>query len=258
MIWSDPFGIFAGSGAPKTAGRWRRGLCRCLATGLLLCGAVPVEAQEQPVDVELAFVVDASGSIDEAETSLQRRGYRDALTNRRVLEAITGGLHGAIAVAYIEFAADGCERMAVPWTRVAGKKDAAAFGDKILAQPFMDCQGGNAVGDALYYAAASIESNRFKGTRRVIDISGDGPNTIGRPVRLVRDAIVARRIVINALAIERPLMPELPEYFREAVTGGPASFVLKAENRTAFAAAILKKMILEIVGKPAGPDIAAR
>ncbi len=242
----------------RRIGRCSMRVGRLLALVSLVFGSVPSGAQETKVDVELAFVVDASGSIDEAETRLQRQGYRDALTNSRVLDAITGGLHGAIAVAYIEFAADGCERLAVPWSRIAGKADAAAFGDRIMAQPFMDCQGGNAVGDALYFAAASIESNAFKGTRRVIDISGDGPNTIGRPVRLVRDAIVARRIVINALAIERPLMPELPEYFREAVTGGPASFVLKVENRTAFAAAILKKMILEIVGEPAGSDVAVR
>lgn len=234
---------------------WRR---FHLAFGFLLCCAVPAGANGLAVDVELAFVVDASGSIDEAETRLQRQGYRGALINRRVLDAITGGLHGAIAVAYIEFAADGCERLSVPWTRVANQKDAASFGSAILAQPLMDCQGGNAVGDALYFAASLIESNAFKGARRVIDISGDGPNTTGSPVRFVRDQIVARGIVINALAIERPLMPELPEYFREAVTGGPASFVIKAENRTAFAAAILKKMILEIVDGPGGPEVAVR
>lgn len=203
-------------------------------------------AAQQAVDLELAFLVDASGSIDEAETRLQRQGYLEALTNSRVLGAIAAGLHGAIAVAYIEFAADGCERLSVSWTRIAGRADAEAVGRIILAQPMMDCPGGNAVGDALVFAATSIESNRFKGLRRVIDISGDGPNTIGQPVVPARDAIVARGIVINALAIKRRMMPELPRYFRDAVTGGPGSFVIKAGNRGAFADAILKKMILEI------------
>ena len=82
---------------------------------------MPAGADERAVDVELAFVVDASGSIDEAETRLQRQGYRDALINRRVLDAITGGLHGALAVAYIEFAADGCERF--DGRRVVGRQD---------------------------------------------------------------------------------------------------------------------------------------
>ena len=36
------------------------------------------------------------------------------------------------------------------------------------------------------------------------------------------------------------------EYFRDAVTGGRRSFVIKAENRRTFAEAILKKIIIEI------------
>lgn len=222
----------------------------CVAAILLLLGftAPAVAADPTPVDLELAFVVDASGSIDEDETKLQRQGYLDALRNSRVLEAVTGGLHNAIAVAYIEFAADGCERLSVPWTRIHDRASAEAFGAKILAQPLMFCPGGNAVGDALAFAATSIEKNAFKGIRRVIDISGDGPNTLGSPVELVRDLIVATGTTINGLVIERPFMPDLDAYFRGNVTGGPGSFVIKADSRKTFAQAILKKMILEIAG----------
>jgi uncharacterized protein DUF1194 len=227
-------------------------LSLCSVPGLTSPAAA---ADPTPVDLELAFVVDASGSIDEDETKLQRQGYLDALRNSRVLEAVTGGLHYAIAVAYIEFAADGCERLSVPWTRIHDKASAEAFGAKILAQPLMFCPGGNAVGDALAFAATSIEKNTFKGIRRVIDISGDGPNTLGSPVELVRDLIVATGTTINGLVIERQFMPNLDAYFRGNVTGGPGSFVIKAESRKTFAQAILKKMILEIAGKR--PDTTA-
>jgi len=47
-----------------------------------LLAAAPLSAQTprpQGVDLELAFVVDASGSIDDEETRLQRQGYADAL-----------------------------------------------------------------------------------------------------------------------------------------------------------------------------------
>jgi hypothetical protein len=209
-------------------------------------------AQGTPVDIELAFVVDASGSIDEEETRLQRQGYVDALKNPKVQNSITGGLTGGIAVAYIEFAADGCTRLSVPWTRVHDVASADAFGQKILAAPLMFCPGGNAVGEALAFAANSIEDNAFKGARRVIDISGDGPNTVGVSVEPVRDLIVGAGITINGLVIERPSMPNLDQYFRGAITGGPGSFVIKAENRATFAEAILKKMILEIAQQPAG------
>ena len=37
---------------------------------------------------------------------------------------------------------------------------------------------------------------------------------MGETVDLVRDAVVKRRIVINGLAIDRPSMPDLPEYWK--------------------------------------------
>ena len=66
---------------------------------------------------------------------------------------------------------------------------------------------------------------------------------------LVRDAVVKRRIVINGLAIDRPSMPDLPEYFRNSVTGGPGSFVLRVKDRRSFAEGILRKMIREIADR---------
>lgn len=220
--------------------------------GALAVAASPAAAQQTPVDIELVFVVDASGSIDEEETRLQRQGYVDALKNPKVQSSITGGLTGGIAVAYIEFAADGCVRLSVPWTRVHNVASADAFGQNILAAPPMFCPGGNAVGEALAFAANSIENNAYKGARRVIDISGDGPNTVGVSVEPVRDLIVAAGITINGLVINRPSMPNLEDYFRGAITGGPGSFVIKARDRASFAEAILKKMILEIAQQPAG------
>lgn len=214
----------------------------------ILFAAAPAFAQRAPVDLELAFVVDASGSIDETETRLQRQGYAEALANPEVLKAIGSGFLRAIAVAYIEFAADGCASLSVAWTRIAGEKDATAFGARILAQPGVFCPGGNAIGEAVAFATASIESNGFEGTRRVIDVSGDGPNTVGIDVEPARDAAVAKRITVNGLVIERPMMPDLDSYYRESVTGGPGSFVIKAENRRTFADAIRKKLILEIAG----------
>ena len=230
-----------------------------IALWLLLAGVAAAPAahgQGVPVDLELAFVVDASGSIDTEETRLQRQGYVDALANPRVLGAVTGGTLRAVAVAFIEFAGAGCERLGVPWMRIANRDDATAFGARVLALPRVYCPGGNAIGDALAFAVESIESNAFEGTRRVIDISGDGPNTLGLPVELARDRAVARGITVNGLVIDRPSMPELELYFREAVTGGARSFVVKADGRRSFAAAILKKLIIEIAAT--GPLLGTR
>ena len=151
----------------------------------------------KPVDLELAFVVDASGSIDEEEMALQRQGYATALAHPRVLKAIKSGILQSISVAYIEFAGFECTRLTVGWGRITDKKSAQEYGAKILAAKRNLCFGGNAVSEALAFAAATIDANKFEGTRRVIDISGDGPNTMGEQVELVRDAIVKKRIIIN-------------------------------------------------------------
>jgi hypothetical protein len=238
----------------------RPSLVASVAAALTLWSATPADAQATtgqrltPVDLELAFVVDASGSIDEEEMKLQRQGYFDALAHPRVQKAIASGFLQSIAVAYIEFAGEGCTQIAVGWTRIFDRVSAEAFGKRILAAPRDFCFGGNAISEALTVAAASIETNGFEGTRRVIDLSGDGPNTQGAPVEAVRDEIVGRRITINALAIDRPSMPELPDYFRAAIVGGPGAFMIKAESRQTFADAILKKLIREIADRTPWPE----
>jgi len=221
--------------------------------GLLLISLLTVSASHAqrltPVDLELAFVVDASGSIDEEEMALQRQGYASALAHPRVLKAINSGFLQSISVAYIEFAGFECTRLTVGWGRITDKKSATAYGTRILAAKRNLCFGGNAVSEALAFAAATIDANTFEGTRRVIDISGDGPNTMGKQVEIVRDAVVKKRIVINALAIKRESMPDLPEYFRDSVTGGPGSFVMKAQDRKSFVKAIQRKLIREIADR---------
>ncbi len=209
------------------------------------------------VDLELAFVVDASGSIDDEETRLQRQGYADALVHPRVLGAISSGFLRSIAVSYIEFAGPGCTRISVPWTRIDGVEAAKAFGAAILAMDRMFCPGGNAITEAVIVATDALQTNKFLGTRRVIDVSGDGPNTTFEPVELARNDAVALGITINGLVIERPTMPDLDVYYRQAIAGGPGSFVIKAEYRKVFAQAILKKLLLEIAGRVPGGNTPA-
>ena len=223
-----------------------------LIVGVLVLSMAPwtgASAQKKTgVDLELAFVVDASGSIDDEETRLQRQGYADAMVHPRVLGAISSGFLRSVAVSYIEFAGPGCTRISVPWVRIDGANSAKAFGAAILAQERMFCPGGNAISEAVAVAANAIEKNGFLGTRRVIDVSGDGPNTVGESIEIVRNFAVGLGITINGLVIERPSYPDLDEYYRQAIIGGPGSFVIKAETRKTFAQAILKKIILEIAG----------
>ena len=98
------------------------------------------------------------------------------------------------------------------------------------------------------------ENNGYDGTRRVIDISGDGYNNIGRNVREARDAAVSAGFIINGLPIindrpnatGRPPPPDLDNYYEDNVIGGPGSFIVVAESFDNFSQAILSKLIREI------------
>jgi hypothetical protein len=229
------------------------------ATALLL--AAPAQAQRggNGVDLELVLAVDASGSIDEDELLLQRKGYADAFVHPRVLSAIRSGYHRRIAVMFLEWAAVGCERIVVDWMLIADADSAQTFAQAVMSGPRGHCPGGNAIGDAINFSVASMANNAFQGERLVIDVSGDGPNTVGSRVERARDAAVAQGIVINGLTLIRPGRTwggayGLTEHYKSAIIGGPGAFVIEAEKGEAFFDAVLNKLVREIssLAKP-GP-----
>jgi len=102
---------------------------------LSILAFVPRPAAAEPVDLELVLAADGSGSIDEDEFMLQRRGYAEAITSRPVLAAIAGGRHGAIALAYVEWAAPDSVHTIVDWAVIRGPAEAADFAARLMAAP---------------------------------------------------------------------------------------------------------------------------
>ena len=228
------------------------GLLVAILAPLMLLAASRAPAQDSTtVDLELVLAVDSSGSIDDDEAHLQRSGWAGAITHPRVVGAIRSGQHAAVAVMFLEWASVGCETVSVNWARISDAASAQAFANAILAAPRVHCPGGNAIGDAVAFAAQQIHGNAFRGERRVIDVSGDGPNTRGRPIEPIRDAVVASGITINGLALlrRRAFYGPLDEYYRTSVIGGPGAFVITADKQTEFRQAVLAKLVREIAGR---------
>jgi hypothetical protein len=213
---------------------------------------------DEPVDLELVLLADASRSIDEVEVRLQRRGYAAAITHPDVLSAIAGGYLRRIAVTYVEWGDETSQEVVVPWTIVESAESAAAFARELLAAPRLG-QGPNAIGSAIAAAHALIEMNAIEGTRRVIDFSGDSAYSGGGvPVAVARKAALDAGIVINGLAIYcedcsgRPVGYDLEGAYAQLIIGGPGSFVITADGNLRFAEAVRRKLLLEIARRPHG------
>jgi hypothetical protein len=234
----------------------RQGIGRLLrAAGLLLAAGLAgpaLAADPVEVDTELVLLVDVSRSMSPHELEIQRRGYAEALTSPQVISAIRGGLLGRVAVTYVEWAGAGNQRVVVDWRLLESRADAEAFAHTLTSY-FNPALRRTSISSALHFARHALDTNGFHGLRRVIDVSGDGPNNAGERVDHARDAVLAAGIVINGL----PLMTrdglgsewdleDLDRYYLACVTGGPGSFVIPVRHWDDFAAAVRRKLVLEL------------
>jgi hypothetical protein len=230
-----------------------------VAAILLPIFSVQAQTRPIPVDLELILAVDVSGSVDEEEALLQRQGYVDAIADPEIVRAVTSGILGRIAVTYMEWAGDTWQVPVLPWTLIDGPQSAKVFADKLAFAP-IGSGPWTSISDAIRTAVPMFDVNDFEGTRRIIDISGDGPNNTGGLVEPERDLAIANRITINGLPIindrfniSRAPMPNLDLYYRNCVIGGPGAFLVVAHGFRSFAQAIRRKLILEIAGKTPNP-----
>jgi hypothetical protein len=218
---------------------------RFAAALLLACSVCTPAFAQTAVDLQLVLAVDASGSVDQRRFELQMQGYVAAFRDPRVLSAIRSGAAQAIAVTMMQWTGPELQIQVLPWTVINDTATAHAFADAIAATPRRLFSGGTSISGAIDYAVPLLLESPFQGTRRVIDISGDGSNNRGRPAASARDAAVRAGITVNGLPI-LVLEPDLKRYFSDHVIGGPGAFVIAAESYETFADAIVKKLIREM------------
>lgn len=228
-------------------------MLRCRLFGLaalLLLSAVSAKAQDgTPVDLELVLAVDASSSVNRSEFDLQMRGLAAAFRNPSVHSAITATGQVGVAIMLFQWADNRNQTIGVEWTLIRSAEEAEAFADAIDGTPRLVVGGGTAIGGAVDFAAAQMRGNGFEGQRKVIDVSGDGRANQGSDPRDARDRALALGLVVNGLAILNE-DPTLDLYYRNNVIGGAGAFVIRANDYSAYADAILEKLIREISNAP--------
>jgi Protein of unknown function (DUF1194) len=207
------------------------------------------------VDVELVIAVDVSYSMDMDELAVQREGYAQAIVSKEFLQALKSLPIGKISVTYFEWAASSDQKIIIPWRVIDGPETADAVADEIMKTPIRRASR-TSISGAIYFAMPLFEANPYRGLRRVIDISGDGPNNNGLPIVGARDIALSKGITINGL----PIMVKEPSYstmdienldwyYEDCVIGGPGSFVVPIKDREKFKEAIRTKLLLEVAGR---------
>jgi hypothetical protein len=207
------------------------------------------------VDVELILAVDVSYSMDMDELAIQREGYAQAIVSKEFLQALKSGPNGKISVTYFEWAASSDQKIIIPWRLIDGPETADAVANEIMKTPIRRASR-TSISGAIYFAMPLFDEDPYHGLRRVIDISGDGPNNNGAPVTVARDEALSKGIVINGLPImvKEPSystmdIDNLDYYYEDCVIGGPGSFVVSIKDREKFKEAIRTKLLLEVAGR---------
>ena len=214
-------------------------------------------ANDVEVDLELVLAVDVSLSMDSFEQQMQLQGYVDAFRDRQVLRAIETGLHKKIAVVFVEWGGVEFQNIKVPWTLIDSAESADKFA-QLLSRRRLTALPLTSISTAVIFSAALFDDNGFKGERRVIDVSGDGPNNQGIIVTKARDVVVKRGITINGLPVMLRVgqapgffdLEKLDIYYEDCVIGGPGAFIVPVHEEKNFASAIRRKLIREISGAP--------
>ena len=227
-----------------------------LLTAAGLVAALPGAQAQEPVDVALVLAVDVSRSMSPGELTIQREGYAAALNHPDVVRAIAQGAYGRIAITMFEWAGDGSIREVFDWTLVETSGDADQVSALVLESMPL-AQRRTSISGAIKHAMKRLEESPYDGFRKVIDVSGDGPNNQGGPVLDARAEAVAKRIVINGLPLMTSEGPgggfnigDLDTYYAECVIGGPGSFLVPVRSWDQFPEAIRRKLILEIGSLP--------
>jgi hypothetical protein len=214
---------------------------------LALAGNAPhAEAQANRVDIALVLAFDCSYSVDAREYALQRTGLARAFLDEEIVAALQSGPNGRIAVTVVQWSADDIQTVAVPWRLVDGPATAAELADRIGRMPRLAPPGSTSISAAILYGAGLLDRPPFAADKRVIDVATDGINNLGPRLKDARDAVVARGITVNGLAIQDEV-GYLHHYLRNRMIGGPGAFVQVADDYDDFERAIRIKLLREIL-----------
>lgn len=197
------------------------------------------------VAIELVLALDSSASVDRREFQLQIEGLSLAFRDPEVLDAVEQLRPGGLAIAIVQWGDPGETRVVVPFTPLQTSRDAKAFGFRIgLVRRWMRASS-TSIASGIDDSRALIESNGFEGLRKIIDVSGDGPDNSAADLDAARRRAREAGITVNGL----PIMADdatLADYYADRVITGAGAFVEPARDFEDYVRAIREKLLREL------------
>ena len=240
----------------ETRGNMFRGRMKPALLGALLAGLAILPAPAQPtgpvkVDIKLVIATDVSLSINDEEAQLQREGIAEVFLDPDVVKAIKSGALGRIAVAMLDWSSPNYDRVVLDWTFVEDEASATALAEKVRNLPRTPGTR-TSISGALERATLMLNESdgNIVATRKVIDVSGDGPNNDGVSLQHIHDTTLNNGITVNGLPImdenAEGYVPDLDRYYAACVVAGKGSFLVVVKRFKDFGAAMRHKLVLEI------------
>ncbi|TMJ57463.1 MAG: VWA domain-containing protein [Alphaproteobacteria bacterium] len=208
----------------------RRTLLSLVALGSL---ALSAPTQAAPISLELAIVIDSSGSISASDFATQKTSYVNALNALLPLD-------GSVAIEVINFS----NNVVVEFADAIITN--ANFGAlKTAIQNMSQIGSTTAIGDAIAKAATDLLTPAIDSLRQIIDVSTDGVSNTGQnDVTAAANAVAAGIEQVNCLGVGGAANCNF--------IAGTGAFSINAANFAAFEAALTTKLAREIgVPEPA-------
>ncbi|MEM1387248.1 MAG: DUF1194 domain-containing protein [Pseudomonadota bacterium] len=204
----------------------------------LVLAALPLRLRA--CDLALILAVDVSGSVDPAEYHLQMKGLADAVRDPVISEAL---VTAQASVLLLQWTGSGRQQVTVPWRQMTDADAVMELATTLEHAPRSWRNFSTAIGEALEVALAQF-ADAPDCLRRVVDVSGDGYSNEGIAPDMLRPALRAAGVTVNALAIEAS-DPMLTMYFRNNVITGPGAFVVTALDYRDYPDKIRLKLLRE-------------
>lgn len=226
---------------------WKWGKAAPLALLILACGSAAA-APPLCADVALVLAIDGSGSVTDGEYEFQKSAIAAAFRDETVISVMKGA--GTVVVSAVFWGDGEFPSQNLDWFVVRDGVGAEGFARE-LERNERHVYGDTNIGSGLWAALDKLSEPNICAQRLVINLSGDGKETMAPKQRIKATLYQARLrtmkmgVTINALAMADD-DDDLAAYYARDVVRGTGGFTMEVKSQADYALAIRRKLEREL------------